>query len=94
MLDMKLFMAFLPDRPFACALEKANPYLVALFLNKEDYLQEIIYEGNHCYGKLLSNMATLSQIEDMEKHLISLLTRLAPHYRFDENPPRLIAVAS
>ena len=51
MLEVKLFLGFFPDDAFFTELKKANPYLVSLFVGKEDYLQDIVYDGKRCFGK-------------------------------------------
>ena len=92
MLEVKLFLGFFPDDAFFTELKKANPYLVSLFVGKEDYLQDIVYDGKRCFGKQLELMPTTCQIEDVEKHLLSLLARLAPKYNFSHNTPLLLTM--
>jgi hypothetical protein len=94
MFDLKLFLGFLPDEAFQGQLLQTNPYLTALFIGKEEYLQEINHQGKRYLGKHLSSFPTLDQLEDLEKHILSLLHKLAPHYPFAKNPPVLITLST
>jgi hypothetical protein len=86
MFSLKLFLGFLADELFSKELKQANPYLVSLFFKKEQYLQEVRHEGKCFFGKSLPPFPTLEQIEDLEKHLLSLLKQVAPRYPFANNP--------
>jgi hypothetical protein len=90
--EIKLFLGFSPDPLFEQHLQFANPYVLSLFIGKEEYLQEITHAQKRYLGKFLSPFPTLDQLEDTEKHLISLLQRLAPKYNFAHKPPELFAV--
>ncbi len=90
MFDLKLFLGFAPDDLFESELKKANPHLISLFIGKEDYLQVLEQGGCRYLGKPLYGCPSVDQISDLEKHLLSLLQRLTPHYPFDHNPPLLI----
>jgi len=92
MFQLKLFLGFQTDEFFRKELQKANPYLVKLFVGQEDYLQAITYEDNHYLGKYLSTFSTIEHIEDLEKHLLSLLKQVAPRYPFAHNPPFLLTL--
>lgn len=88
----RLFLGFAPDELFSQELKRANPYLVTLLIGKEEYLAEVVQRGNRYLGKYLFVHPTLDQLEDLEKHLMSLLHKLAPHYSFAKNPPVLVTV--
>jgi hypothetical protein len=90
MFDLKVFLGFAQNELFQKELQQANPYLTSLFIGKEEYLQEIAHLGKHYLGKYLPLFPTLDQLEDLEKHLLSLLHKLAPHYPFANTPPVLV----
>jgi len=92
MFDLKLFLGFAPDEAFQIELQRANPYFISLFIGKAEYLQEISVQGKYYLGKHLSSFPTLDQLEVLEKHLLSLLSKLTPHYLFLKNPPVLITI--
>ena len=92
MFDLKLFLGFQTDETFSKELLQTNPYMISLFVGKEDYLQEIHLEGKRYLGKHLSSFPTLDQLEDVEKHIVSLLKQLAPRYVFAKNPPYLLTL--
>ncbi|HEY4832670.1 MAG TPA: hypothetical protein VIH61_08950, partial [Waddliaceae bacterium] len=82
---LKLFIGFVPDEAFQTELQQTNPYLISLFIGREEYLQEIVHKGRRYLGKYLSSYPTFDQLEDMEKHVLSLLNHLAPRYPFSTN---------
>lgn len=90
MFDLKLFLGFAADEIFHKELSTTNPYLISLFVGKEGYLQEISHQGRCYLGKYFHSFPTLEHIEDLEKHLVSILRRLAPRYPFERNPLVLV----
>jgi hypothetical protein len=90
MFDLKVFLGFAQNELFQKELRETNPYLTTLFIGKEEYLQEISHLGKRYLGKYLPPFPTLDQLEDLEKHLLSLLNKLAPHYPFVNTPPVLV----
>ncbi len=94
MFDLKLFLGFAPDEVFQQELQQTNPYLISLFVGKEEYLQEISHQGKRYLGKYLPSFPTLDQLEDLEKHVVSLLNKLTPRYPFSKNPPVLVTLVS
>lgn len=94
MFDLKLFLGFAVDELFHKKLQEANPYLLSLFIGKEDYLKEISYQGKNYLGKYLPAFPTFDQLEDVEKHLHSLLSKLVPSYSFATNPPVVMTLCN
>ena len=92
MSNLKLFLGFLPDDFFQKELQKANPYFVSMMIGKKEYLQTVIHEEKQYLGKFFEVNPTLDQIQDTQKHLLSLLQTLAPHYAFKDNPPKLVTI--
>lgn len=92
MFTLKLFLGFPADDPFKKELKKANPYLVSLLIGKEEYLQEVVLHEQQYLGKYLSAYPSINQLDDLEKHLLSLLQKLTPGYPFTQNPPKLVTI--
>jgi len=92
MFDLKLFLGFTPDAAFENELKKCNTHLVALMIDKEDYLQKIEHKSQTYLGKHISEKPTVAQLEDLEIHLLSLLQKLTPNYNFSQNPPQVITL--
>lgn len=92
MFKLDLFLGIHIDVELKTALSLANPHLVALFLTGGDYLSELSHENQHYIGKPLPPSPTLSQLESIEIHLLSMIKKLAPHYPF--HLPTLIAYDS
>lgn len=90
MFDLKIFLGFPRNEAFQKEIKRANPYLLSLFIGKEDYLRELDHDGLPYLGKYLPSFPTIEQLEDLEKHLVSLLHKLAPSYPFASTPPVLI----
>ena len=93
MFDLKLFLGFSTDDSFQQELKLTNPYIVSQFIGREEYLHEVTYQDKYYLGKYLSVYPTPDQLEDLERHLLSLLNKLAPHYPFSDNPPVLVTIA-
>lgn len=89
---LKLFLGFSPDTLFRRELEQINPYLRALFVGKEEYLEKVTFQGRDYLGKYLSSYPTLEDLDNLEKHLLSLLKQLTPSYPFSHNAPVLITL--
>ncbi len=87
-----LFLGFATDEQFNGELNRINPHLFSLLVGKEEYLTEVNHKGNRYLGKPLQGYPTLGQLEDLEKHLLSLLRRLVPHYHFEQTPPVLLTL--
>lgn len=87
-----LFLAIERDQPFEEALQSANPHLVKLLIGQKVYLEEIELKGRNYLGKHSPSQPTLDELEDLEKHLISLLNRLTPRYAFLHNRPMLLTL--
>lgn len=94
MFELKLFLGVHADEVFNKELQCTNPYLISLFVGKDEYLQEMEHEGKRYLGKYLNAFPTLEQIEDVEKHVLSLLSQVAPRYPYAENPPLLLTKAT
>lgn len=91
-MDLKLFLGFSTDAAFHKELKQANPYLTSLFIGKEEYLHQVEHQGKCYLGKYLASYPTFEQLEDLEKHVLSLLNQLAPRYSFSQNPPVLVTL--
>lgn len=79
MLSGRLFCGFIAAPSFLSALEEANPYTVALFLSgEEEYLTRLSIGADEWIGKYLSLPFSLSKIDPLQKHIHSLVSRLAP----------------
>lgn len=89
---LKLFLGFSPDALFNKELEKSNPYLRALFVGKEEYLEEVSFQGKEYLGKYIPSYPTIEELENLEKHLLSVLKQLTPSYPFSHNAPVLITL--
>jgi hypothetical protein len=89
---LKLFLGFALDEAFQKELNKADSYFTTLFIGKEEYLQDISHQGRCYLGKYLLSYPSLDQLEDLEKHLLSLLKRLTPRYSFTQNPLVLLTL--
>jgi hypothetical protein len=90
--EPRLFLGFAMDPFFEQELSRANPYLVTLLIGKEDYLVQV-KQQEHCYlGKYPPPHPTVDQLEDLEKHLLSLLNKLTPQYCFTKNRPVLVTL--
>lgn len=90
---LNLFLGLALDEEFHRELAQINPYLSSLMIGKEDYLQEAHAQGQSYLGKCLAPLPTLDQIEDLEKHVLSLLKKLVPHYSYSQNPLLLVTVS-
>ncbi|MGA8165351.1 MAG: hypothetical protein WB791_10105 [Waddliaceae bacterium] len=100
MVFFQLFLGFPLDKLFVEELGKANPYLVAQFIQTgreaysadSEYLREIIYQEMHFLGKFLGGIANLQHIELVEANIYSLLKRLVPHFSYEEIPLYLFPI--
>ena len=78
MYPLSLFLGVKADEAFNGALERANPTLVSLLTGGGDYLSELTRKEGRYIGKHIPLSSTVPQLESLETHLISLLTKLAP----------------
>lgn len=93
MFTFQLFLGFPVDELYAEELSKANPYVVAQFIQKEgDYLREITYQDMRFFGKFLGHIAELQQIELLEANIYSLLKKLVPNFSYQEIPLYLFPI--
>jgi hypothetical protein len=90
--QLSLFLGLKTDDSFENLLALTNPYLATLLIGKEEYLQNMELRGERYLGKFLQVHPTLEHLEDMEKHILSLLQKLAPQYPFAQNPLQLLTV--
>jgi hypothetical protein len=81
----------MPDPLFDQELKKTNPHLLSLFVGKEEYLEEVVQSKKRYLGKYVTQ-PSLDHMIDLEKHLLSLLNKLAPRYTFEKNPPVLVVI--
>jgi hypothetical protein len=81
---VKLFLGFKPDPFFQQEFGRASLYLRTFLIGREEYLQEVHLQEEQWLGKWLGPFPTLEQLVDLEKHLLSLLGRLAPCYPFGQ----------
>jgi hypothetical protein len=92
MFNLRLFLGLQADEAFQKALQQVNPYLISIFVGKEEYLQEILHDGKCYLGKFLSPFPSLDQLTDVERHLLSLLKQVAPRFCFSERPLVLLTI--
>jgi hypothetical protein len=94
LLDLRLFVGFELSSCLKKEFEKANPHLVHLFTSSDNYLQKASVESKDYLGKYTSFPLTLNDLIDIEKHLTSLLRRLAPSYPFEKSACVLLGLPS
>lgn len=81
--DRNLFLGFPVDRLYQTGLFSANPQLLSLYIQENgDYLQEHYSAETRYLGCPIPSPARLLDLELLESHIFSLLTRLVPNYSF------------
>lgn len=93
LLDISVFLGFAPDNHFDSKLKGANPYLRSLLTNGGLYLREVVHEKMRYLGKCTSSpIASVSELDNLEANILSLLKRLVPDYPYAEKPLVMIAL--
>ena len=78
---------------FSEELNKINPELKKLFVqNGRDYLQELNLEDQAYLGKYLEKPADLPELQLLETHIYSLLSKLVPGYPYANQALKLLPV--
>lgn len=81
--ERHLFLGFPVDSDYQAGLSFANPQLLSLYIQKNgEYLQEYLYAEVRYLGRTISSPAQLCELELLESHIFSLLTRLVPNYSY------------
>lgn len=95
MFSASLFLGFLVDEELEKKLSKANPALVAMFVdNQSEYLHRSSYKGKSYLGKKLEAPLEFSSVESLESHVESLMIRLVPTFSISDYPTQMIAQGS
>lgn len=77
--DPTLFLAYSCSMPFEKKLAKANPHLVDLFTQGDEYLTALSIGEQRLLGKPLTKPMSIESLEQLQKHVESLLKRLVPN---------------
>lgn len=91
---LNLFLGLTQDPLFQRELKQANSYYVNLMIGKPEYLHILHYQEKQYLGRFFESYPSLDHIQDLEKHLLSLLHILTPSYPFKDNPLKLIIYGS
>ena len=94
MFDQTLFLAVQVDSDLNKSILENDQYVVSMIFAGGDYLTKIIVNDTHYIGKPLDNCITLSVLEDVERHLVSLVKKLSPTFSLEKNQPILLTVCS
>ena len=93
MFEVQLFLGFPVDTLFSQEMEKANPNVVAQFIQKEgDYLREIFHNDMTFLGKEIGKIVSLPQLELLEENIYSLLKKVVPEFPYQETPLYLFPI--
>lgn len=93
MFIFQLFLGFPVDKLYGEELGKANPHIVAQFIQKEgSYLREITYQDMRFFGKFLGNFTELRKVTLLEANIYSLLKKLVPNFPYQEIPLYLFPI--
>lgn len=93
MYSAQLFLGFPVDKTFAMALQKANPAILAIFIqDNENYLREITWQDTRYFGKYVGKAADLNTLDMLEANIYSLLKKLVPEYPCLQVPLTLFPV--
>lgn len=93
MYSAKLFLGFPVDQEFSFHLQKVNPHLTSLFIQKSgQYLEEVNFKGVSYLGKYAENVTDSSELELLEANVYSLLKKLVPDYSYEKVPLLLFPV--
>lgn len=93
MFEIDLFLGFPVDPLYQAALSKANPKIIAQFVQGSgDYLIEVLHRDMRFLGKNIGKMITLAELELLEKNIYSLLKRLVSEFPYEETPLYLFPI--
>ena len=93
MFDAELFLGFPVDALYSRQIEKANPHVVAQFIQKKgDYLQEATYDEMRFIGKEVGKIVTIPQLKQLEQNVYSILKKIVPEFPYNETPLYLFPV--
>ncbi len=93
MFEIDLFLGFPVDPLYQAALSKANPKIVAQFIQgSDDYLKEVVHGNMRFLGKNIGKMISLAELELLEKNVYSLLKRLVSEFPYEEAPLYLFPI--
>jgi hypothetical protein len=91
--DQELFLGLPIDTQLQKALNQGNSHAQTIFIdNESDYLHHTELEGITYLGKHLGASAQISFFEQLEANIISIISRLAPDYSFQDKELQLIAI--
>lgn len=84
--ERNLFLGFPVDSLYQTGLFSVNPQLLSLYIQTNgDYLQEHFYSGTRYLGRAISSPMQICDLELLESHIYSLLTRLVPNYSYSNS---------
>lgn len=81
--ERHLFLGFPVDSDYRTGLSFVNPQLLSMYIQKNgEYLQEYFHAGTQYLGRTIPSPAQPGDLELLESHILSLLTRLVPNYPY------------
>jgi hypothetical protein len=94
-IDLPLFFGLMIDDALKNQIANANKHLGILFLHDEtgSYLQEFVFEKTHYAGKWIGQIVDVQNLETLENHIYSIITKVAGSIDRSRYPLKLVAVA-
>lgn len=93
-IDIPLFFGLVLDDALKNQIANANIHLGALFLHDEtgNYLQELVFENTHYAGKWIGRIIDVQDLEQLENHIYSIMTKVIEWIDRSRYPLKLVAV--
>jgi hypothetical protein len=93
MFQHQLFFGFLIEADFSAKLQAIDPKIRDLFIqNDANYLQTATHNKKTYLGKFIGKKGELSQLEQLEANIFSLLKKLVPDFPYEKHSLILFSI--